>query len=131
MLCTGATDGVSDLVRGQSTLFLTALEGPITVLDPADMQLVSDLSPMFNAALLYLESQRRRIMPNDAQIYLGHRAVMDLEPYQLEPAVQVLRLPRSRILIADAVGLGKTLEAGILAPSSSNGDVANASWWSP
>ena len=108
-------DGVSDLVRGQSSLFLTALEGPIEVLDPAETELVADPSPMFNAALLYLESQRRRTMPNDAQIHLGHRAVMDLEPYQLEPALQALRQPRSRILIADAVGLGKTLEAGILA----------------
>jgi hypothetical protein len=32
---------------------------------------------MFNAAMLYLESQCRRTMPNDAQIHLGHRAVMD------------------------------------------------------
>jgi len=110
-----ACDGVSDLVRGQSSLFLTALEGPIEVLDPADTQLIADPSPMFNAALLFLESQRRQTMPNDAQMHLGHRAVMDLEPYQLEPALQALRQPRSRILIADAVGLGKTLEAGILA----------------
>lgn len=108
-------DGVSDLVRGQASLFLTALEGPIEVLDPAATQLVADASPMFNAALLAIESQRRRTMPNDARIHLGHRAVMDLEPYQLEPALQALRQPRSRILIADAVGLGKTLEAGILA----------------
>jgi len=108
-------DGVSDLVRGQSALFLTVLEGPIAVLDPAETQLVADPSPLFNAALLYIESQRRRTMPNDAQLHLGHRAVMDLEPYQLEPALQALRQPRSRILIADAVGLGKTLEAGILA----------------
>jgi hypothetical protein len=40
---------------------------------------------------------------------------MDLEPYQLTPALQALRQPCSRILIDDAVGLGKTLEAGILA----------------
>jgi SNF2 family DNA or RNA helicase len=39
---------------------------------------------------------------------------MDLVPYQIDPAVQALRQPRQRILIADAVGLGKTLEAGIL-----------------
>jgi hypothetical protein len=108
-------DGVSDLVRGQSSLFLTALEGPIEVLDPAETQLVVDSSPMFNAAFLYLESERRRTMPNDARIHLGHRAVMDLQPYQLEPAFQALCQPRSRILIADTVGLGKTLEAGILA----------------
>jgi SNF2 family DNA or RNA helicase len=36
-------------------------------------------------------------------------------PYQLDPALQALRQPRSRILIGDAVGLGKTLEAAVLA----------------
>jgi superfamily II DNA or RNA helicase len=40
---------------------------------------------------------------------------MNLVPYQLDPALQALKQPRTRILIADATGLGKTLEAGILA----------------
>ena len=31
-------DGISDLVRGQSSLFLTALEDSIEVLDPAKTQ---------------------------------------------------------------------------------------------
>jgi len=35
-------------------------------------------------------------------------------PYQLDPARQALAQPRQRILVADATGLGKTLEAGIL-----------------
>jgi superfamily II DNA or RNA helicase len=39
---------------------------------------------------------------------------MDLLPFQLTPAAQALTQPRQRILIADTVGLGKTLEAGIL-----------------
>lgn len=108
-------DGISDLVRGQSALFLTALEDTIEVLDPAKTELVPDTSPAYNATVLYLESLRRRSVPNDEKIRLGHKGVMNLVPYQLDPALQALRQPRSRILIADAVGLGKTLEAGILA----------------
>ncbi|MDE2395591.1 MAG: DEAD/DEAH box helicase [Burkholderiales bacterium] len=108
-------DGVSDLVRGTSALFLSVLEDRIEVLDPARTELVPDASPTFNASLLYLESLRRRNVANDEKIHLGHRAVMNLVPYQLDPALQSLRQPRSRILIADAVGLGKTLEAGVLA----------------
>jgi superfamily II DNA or RNA helicase len=110
-----ACDGISDLVRGQSALFLTSLEGTIEVLDPSKTELVPDASPAYNATVLYLESLRRRSVANDARIHLGHRGVMNLVPYQLDPALQALRQPRSRILIADAVGLGKTMEAGILA----------------
>ncbi|KXV12187.1 helicase [Caballeronia megalochromosomata] len=113
--CLLTCDGITDLVRGQSTLFLTSLEDTIEVLDPAKTELVPDTSPTYNATVLYLESQRRRSVANDAGIHLGHRGVMNLVPYQLDPALQALSQPRSRILIADAVGLGKTLEAGILA----------------
>lgn len=108
-------DGISELVRSQSALFLTTLEDKIEVLDPATTALVPDVSPTYNATLLYLESQRRRSVANDERIHLGHRGVMNLVPYQLDPALQALRQPRARILIADAVGLGKTLEAGVLA----------------
>jgi superfamily II DNA or RNA helicase len=107
-------DGVSELVRGRNALFLTELEGEITVLDPAKTELVPDTSSQFTNTFLYLEAQLRRSTPNDQNIHLGHRAVMNLVPYQLDPALQALKQPRQRILIADAVGLGKTLEAGIL-----------------
>jgi superfamily II DNA or RNA helicase len=108
-------DGVSDLVRGKTALFLTQLEDDIVTLNPAETELVLDDSPTYNATMLYLESMRRLSVPNDEKIRLGHRGVMKLVPYQLDPALQALRQPRQRILIADAVGLGKTLEAGILA----------------
>lgn len=107
-------DGVSELVRGREAIFLTELEQSITVLDPADTQLVSDDSAQFSKSLLYIESHLRAAVPNDQRIHVGHAAAMDYVPYQFDPARQALERPRQRILIADAVGLGKTLAAGIL-----------------
>ena len=107
-------DGVSELVREQQAVFLTALEPEVEVLDPAATRLVPDRSPRFADSLLYLESQLRQAAPSDDRIHVGHGAAMDLVRYQLDPARQALQQPRQRILIADAVGLGKTLEAGIL-----------------
>ena len=107
-------DGVSELVRGREAVFLTALEPAIEVLDPANTRLVADDSAQFADSILYMESQLRQAVPNDGEIHIGHTAAMDLVAYQLEPARLALAQPRQRILIADAVGLGKTMEAGIL-----------------
>lgn len=107
-------DGLSELVQGRTAEFLTKLEDQIDVLDPATTKLVPDVSSHFDAALLYIEAVRRLNQPEDDKIRLGHRAVMNHVRYQLDPALQALAQPRQRILIADATGLGKTLEAGIL-----------------
>src|SRR4029453_10901983 len=39
---------------------------------------------------------------------------IDLLPYQLEPALAMLRHGSGRVMIADAVGLGKTIQAGLM-----------------
>jgi superfamily II DNA or RNA helicase len=39
---------------------------------------------------------------------------IDLLPYQLEPALAMLRHGSARLMIADAVGLGKTIQAGVI-----------------
>jgi superfamily II DNA/RNA helicase len=106
-------EGLSELVQGRDGLFLNKLD-QIHILDPNDTDLVDDTSSNFGASLLYIDSLLRKTAPSDERIHLGHRAAIDELPYQLEPALQALRQPRQRILIADAVGLGKTLEAGIL-----------------
>lgn len=43
------------------------------------------------------------------------RSGIDIEDYQLLPLVEALRMPRVAMLIADDVGLGKTIEAGLIA----------------
>jgi len=43
------------------------------------------------------------------------RAGISIEPFQLEPLRKALQLPRVNLFIADDVGLGKTIEAGLVA----------------
>ena len=105
--------GVSELVRGRQSIFLTDLDD-VQVLRPEDTQLVQDDSATYRRTRLYLESLLRRTPPTDSRIHLGHEAAIDVVDYQLEPAAQALSQLRPRILMADGVGLGKTIEVGIL-----------------
>jgi hypothetical protein len=43
------------------------------------------------------------------------RSGIDIEDYQLDPVVRAIQMPRVSLLIADDVGLGKTIEAGMVA----------------
>jgi superfamily II DNA/RNA helicase/nucleoid DNA-binding protein len=43
------------------------------------------------------------------------RSGVDLEDYQLDPVTRAIQMPRVSLLIADDVGLGKTIEAGLVA----------------
>lgn len=105
--------GISKLVKDHQAVFLTDLE-QIELVDPAKVKIVVDESPFFRKSRLFIESQWRQKVPSDSALHIGQHAAMDLMNFQLEPAQISLRRPRQRILIADTVGLGKTLEAGIL-----------------
>ena len=42
------------------------------------------------------------------------RSGIEIEDYQLDPVVRAIQMPRVNLLIADDVGLGKTIEAGMI-----------------
>lgn len=106
--------GITELVKDKEAIFLDKIDKNIEVLDPVYTKLVPDSSSSYQKSLLYMESLLRQTPPTDENLYIGHKAAMDSVPYQLDPAIQALEQPRQRILIADAVGLGKTLACGIL-----------------
>ncbi|MBC3900930.1 DEAD/DEAH box helicase [Acetobacterium malicum] len=105
--------GISKLVKDHQAMFLTDLE-KIESVDPAKVNIIIDDSPFYKKSRLYIESHWRQKIPTDSDLHIGNQAAMDLMEFQLEPAQIALKRPRQRLLIADTVGLGKTLEAGIL-----------------
>ena len=74
---------------GQSVMCLTALEVDSETLDPAQILEMSNDCLKYNAAILYLESQRSRNMPIDTRIDLGCQDLMNVVPYQLDQAIQL------------------------------------------
>ncbi|MEA3337416.1 MAG: helicase-related protein [Chloroflexota bacterium] len=105
--------GLSELVRNHEAVFLSELDR-MTELRPEETQLVPDDSPQYRKSRLFLESLLRRTPPTDDQIHLGDQGAFNYTPYQMTPTHMALEALRPRILIADGVGLGKTIEAGIL-----------------
>ncbi|MDT3444488.1 DEAD/DEAH box helicase [Pseudofrankia sp. BMG5.37] len=109
--------GVSSFVRGLEAVFYESLDD-IQVLDPRETVLVADDSANHRRARLFLEAViRKTFLPQTEHgLALADGFLMNRQTYQLRPAEIALsmRNPQPRLLVADAVGLGKTLEIGVL-----------------
>lgn len=105
--------GLSELVRDRQAIYLTRLD-EVQLLSPEETELVHDDSPRYRRTRLYVEALLRRTPPTGQALTIGHQAVMNRAEYQWLPASKALQQLRPRLLIADAVGLGKTIEVGIL-----------------
>ncbi|WP_413801418.1 DEAD/DEAH box helicase [Streptomyces iranensis] len=108
--------GVSEFVRDHEAVFFTKLDD-IELVDPRRTELVADDSPNFRRARLFLEAVLRKtsLPQSERGLALADSFLLDPLPYQRRPAELALSGGnlRPRLLIADVVGLGKTLEIGL------------------
>ncbi|MFE9741422.1 SNF2-related protein [Streptomyces sp. NPDC006477] len=108
--------GVSDFVRDQEAVFFTGLD-TVELIDPRDTRLIADDSPTYRRSRLFLEAVLRRtaLPQSERRLALADSFLLDSLPYQRRPAELALSGAnlRPRLLIADVVGLGKTLEIGL------------------
>jgi ERCC4-related helicase len=107
--------GTSTLVRDTEAAFLTKLDRVIP-LRPDETALVYDGSPNFRTGRLYLEAVIRKtpIPATTTDLTVSTHQLLDELDYQKRAVHKAVTGVRPRLLIADAVGLGKTLEVGMI-----------------
>lgn len=106
---------LSGIARGKDARFVWDLESDPQVIDPKAVELVPDASSGFIDTKLHLEAAFRNAPTTSRKPLVFGKAAIDDLPFQRLPAERALAQDRVRLLIADDVGLGKTLQAGLVA----------------
>lgn len=107
------TKGLSELVKDQQFIFDTGIDRDIVLVDPKKMHFIPDTYNGYMLSKLYIENAMRCNPLTSGKLSICTKAAFNKADYQLTPTWKAMQLPRPRFLIADGVGLGKTIEVGI------------------
>lgn len=105
-------DGVSQLVYGSKFQFDLRLE-EYDIIAPEHTKLQADTSRNYRQTKLFLETVFRNSSHYSESVEIADKAAIRASNYQFVPTLKALKQPQPRILIADAVGLGKTVQVGV------------------
>ncbi len=107
--------GTSTLVRDTEATFVTNLDR-VEPLRPEDTTLVADDSPRYRRSRLHLEAAIRKtpVPARTTALAVSQHQLLNRLEYQRRAAHKAFTGLRPRLLIGDAVGLGKTLEVGLI-----------------
>ena len=106
-------EGISELVKGKRFAFDTTIDKEIKPIDPNETKFIADYETGYRKTKLYIETHIRNSTIYSEKIAIATKAAFNKSEFQLTPTLTALQLPRPRLLIADGVGLGKTIEVGI------------------
>ena len=109
--------GLSELVRDTTAIFFDSID-TVTPIDPRQAPLINDPSSGYRDAKLWLEAtlMKTATAVEDTNLTVSDGMLIDAKEYQQTPVRKILdpQNLRPRILLADAVGLGKTIEIGLI-----------------
>src|SRR3954470_18907504 len=105
-----AVEGCDGSNRGTCARFVLPFERVDHIMSRSSVPRVATLDRWRRVARTTLANA----VPHWSSLRAAAQATLTILPFQLEPAIAVTRGDTCRVLIADDVGLGKTIQAGLI-----------------